>query len=192
MKNFVSVFAVAVVVLVVLLCAGCKRRETLAPPVEEELIGPAIGPGEEIVLPPEVPSIADFAEPEDTAVFQDIHFDFDRSDIRPVDRPTLQAIAEHLTANPSVYLLIEGHCDERGTNEYNLALGERRALSTRAFLVGLGVEGQMIVTITLGEESPINPGHDEAAWTENRRAHFKVAIKGGEVTEVTEAPEVVE
>jgi len=189
MKRFVSVFAVAAVVLAVLLCAGCKRRETLAPPVDEELIGPVIGPGEEIVLPPEVPSIADFVEPEDTAVFQDIHFDFDRSEIRPVDRPTLQAIGEHLSANPSVYLLIEGHCDERGTNEYNLALGERRALSTRAFLVGLGVEGQMIVTITLGEESPINPGHDEAAWAENRRAHFKVAIKGAEAPE---APEVAE
>jgi peptidoglycan-associated lipoprotein len=184
MRKFITVLGVAVILLAVLLCPGCKKRETLAPSGEEEIVGTSFPAGDEIVLPEPPP--LEFQEPENKEVFHDIHFAFDRAEVRAIDRPTLQGIAAYLDANSDVYLLIEGHCDERGTSEYNLALGERRALSTRAFLVGLGVDGQRIVTISLGEEDPANPGHNEATWAENRRAHFKVGTKD------TEAPKVVE
>jgi len=176
MRTFITVFALGVLVLSLVLCPGCKKREitTLEGPVE------VIGPGEELelVLPEEAPPIAAFGEAENQEVFQDIHFDFDRSEVRPVDRPILEGIAEYLKATPDMYLLVEGHCDERGTNEYNLGLGERRALSTRAFLAGLGVGAERMRTISRGEEDPKDPGHDEAAWARNRRAHFKVAVQG--------------
>jgi len=183
------VFAMALLALAIMLCPGCRKRQI--PPVgPDEGIMEAVDT--ELLLPSELPTFDQFKEPgevlspEDTELFQDIHFDFDRSDIRPVDRPILGGIADCLKAKPDIYLLIEGHCDERGTSEYNVALGERRALSTRAFLAELGLDGDRMVTITLGEEDPIDPGHTEEAWDENRRAHFKVWIKGEEAAEVAE------
>lgn len=181
MRRFISVFALVVLVLSVLLCPGCKKRETTTPEGPAEIIGP--GEEIELVLPEAGPPISAFVEPENQEVFQDIHFDFDRSDIRPVDRPILEGIAEYLKTNPEIFLLAEGHCDERGTNEYNLGLGERRALSTRAFLVGLGVDAGRIRTISRGEEDPLDPGHNEEAWAKNRRAHFKVAVQSAQPTE---------
>jgi peptidoglycan-associated lipoprotein len=182
MRKFTTLLVVAGLTLAVLLCPGCKKRGGLT--TEESEMSPVSLPGPEgLILPEDVPRLDEFREPENTEVFQDIHFDFDRSDVRQVDRPILQGIADYLQATPDLYLLIEGHCDERGTSEYNLALGERRALSTREFLAGLGVNADRMVTITLGEEDPINPGHDEAAWAENRRAHFKIAEKSAESTE---------
>ena len=104
--------------------------------------------------------------------FQDIHFDFDQSFIREDARPTLRTVADYLKANPAASILIEGHCDERGTAEYNIALGERRAESTKSYLVSLGVKAGALSTVSFGEEKPLDPGHDEAAWAKNRRAHF--------------------
>jgi peptidoglycan-associated lipoprotein len=181
MRAFVSVFAVVVVGLALVLCPGCKKRQTVLPPAEEELLGP--GGGFELVLPGEAPPRSEFQEPENKEVYQDIHFDFDSDVIRAVDRPILNGVAEDLKANPGMFLLIEGHCDERGTNEYNLALGERRALGTREFLAGLGVEAGRMVTVSYGEEDAIDPGHTEEAWARNRRAHFKVAVKAAEAAE---------
>ncbi len=181
MRAFVYLLAVAVVGSALALCVGCKKKQTAKPTGPVEVIEQ--GEATELALPPEAPPITEFREPENKEVYQDIHFDFDRSDIRPVDRPILQGVAEDLKQHPEVFLLIEGHCDERGTNEYNLALGERRALSTRAFLAGLGVEEHRMITVTYGEEDPIDPGHDETAWAKNRRAHFKVATKGTGATQ---------
>ncbi len=104
--------------------------------------------------------------------FPDIHFDFDQSFIREDARPTLRDVADYLKANPAASILIEGHCDERGTAEYNIALGERRAESTRSYLVSLGVKPGALSTVSFGEEKPLDPGHDETAWAKNRRAHF--------------------
>jgi peptidoglycan-associated lipoprotein len=101
----------------------------------------------------------------------DIHFDFDKYDIRPGDAKILDANATWLKANP-VLVLIEGHCDERGTNEYNLALGERRAKATMNYLVSQGVQANRITIISYGEERPLCTEHNEACWAKNRRAHF--------------------
>jgi len=108
------------------------------------------------------------------AELRDIHFDFDKYDIRPGDAKTLDTNAGWLKSNPNHLVLIEGHCDERGTNEYNLALGERRAKSTMNYLVSQGVQASRITIISYGEERPLCTEHNEERWAKNRRAHFLV------------------
>ncbi|HEU5197351.1 MAG TPA: peptidoglycan-associated lipoprotein Pal [Methylomirabilota bacterium] len=108
------------------------------------------------------------------ADLKDIHFDFDKYDIRPGDAKTLDSNAGWLKSNPNHLVLIEGHCDERGTNEYNLALGERRAKSTMNYLVSQGVQASRITIISYGEERPVCAQKTEECWAQNRRAHFLV------------------
>lgn len=123
------------------------------------------------------PLIAREAETKTVPQLDDIHFDFDKSDIRADAREVLQKNADWLQKNSDVKIQIEGHCDERGTAEYNLALGERRAMSTKKYLISLGISADRIYTISYGEELPIDPDHNEGAWAKNRRAHFLVITK---------------
>jgi len=113
----------------------------------------------------------------ESKMLKDIHFDFDKYDIRPGDAQILKENAALLMKNPGVKIQIEGHCDERGTVEYNLALGERRANSAKRYLSSLGLTGDRISTISYGKEKPLDPGHNEEAWTKNRRDHFIVLSK---------------
>jgi len=106
--------------------------------------------------------------------FENIYFGFDQYALTPEARATLKKHADWLRANRGYAMRIEGHCDERGTNEYNLALGQRRADATKKYLVGLGVDSKRLSTVSYGEEKPLDPGHDEGAWTKNRRAQFAV------------------
>ncbi|HEY3065885.1 MAG TPA: peptidoglycan-associated lipoprotein Pal [Methylomirabilota bacterium] len=117
------------------------------------------------------PSPREFSE---VAELRDINFDFDKYDIRPGDARILDSNATWLKGNPNHLLLIEGHCDERGTNEYNLALGERRAKSAMNYLVSQGVQANRITIISYGEERPLCMEHTEECWAKNRRAHFLV------------------
>ena len=117
------------------------------------------------------PSPREFSE---VAELRDINFDFDKYDIRPGDARILDSNATWLKGNPNPMLLIEGHCDERGTNEYNLALGERRAKSAMNYLVSQGVQANRITIISYGEERPLCTEHTEECWAKNRRAHFLV------------------
>lgn len=103
-----------------------------------------------------------------------VYFDFDQAEIRPGARPTLEAQANWLQRYPDVRVRIEGNCDERGTREYNFALGARRADAVREFLSDHGVEPSRIATISYGKERPTDPGHDEAAWAKNRNAHTDI------------------
>ena len=116
------------------------------------------------------------AEKEQTA-FEDIYFVFDKSTIEPEAREILKRLASLLGSNKNYSLVVEGHCDERGTVEYNLALGQRRADEVMKYLVDLGLDKESIKTITYGKERPLNPGHDEEAWAKNRRAHFLTTLK---------------
>ena len=104
--------------------------------------------------------------------FTDAFFDYDRSDLRPDALTALEANARFLQANSEVRVTIEGHCDERGTTEYNLALGERRARAAQDYLTRFGIDGARLSTISYGEERPFDLGHSERAWAMNRRAHF--------------------
>ncbi|SFM75055.1 peptidoglycan-associated lipoprotein Pal [Thermodesulforhabdus norvegica] len=103
---------------------------------------------------------------------RDIHFAFDSYELTEEAKRILEEKAEFLKRYPLVTVTIEGHCDERGTNEYNLALGERRAHSAWQYLVNLGIDPNRMTTISYGEEKPIALGHDEESWAKNRRAHF--------------------
>jgi peptidoglycan-associated lipoprotein len=113
----------------------------------------------------------------ESKMLKDIRFDFDKYDIRPGDAEILKENAAVLLKNSNVKIQIEGHCDERGTNVYNLALGERRASAAKKYLLSLGIPGDQVSTISYGEERPFDPGHDEEAWAKNRRAHFIVLSK---------------
>jgi peptidoglycan-associated lipoprotein len=104
----------------------------------------------------------------------DIHFEFDSSTLTPEAQLTLKKKAEWLQNNPEAMSTIEGHCDDRGTSEYNLALGDRRATSAKNFLVDLGISASRLTTISYGEERPIDPGQNEDAWAKNRRCHFTI------------------
>jgi peptidoglycan-associated lipoprotein len=113
----------------------------------------------------------------ESSLLKDIHFDFDRYDIRPTDAAILKENAALLNKFTNVKIQIEGHCDERGTVEYNLALGERRATSAKNYLISLGIASARISTISYGEEKPLDPSHNEEAWAKNRRAHTLVTAK---------------
>lgn len=121
------------------------------------------------VAPPPAPK-----EFEARAELRAIHFDFDKYAIRPGDAKILDANADWLKSNPDSLVLIEGHCDERGTNEYNMALGDRRAKATMNYLLSRGVQSTRMSTISYGEERPLCTEHNESCWSQNRRAELKV------------------
>ena len=139
-------------------------RSTAVPATPVPAPGPATSAPGRVALPRE------FAATEHLG---DIRFDFDKYDIRAGDARILDANAAWLKTTTAL-ILVEGHCDERGTNEYNLALGDRRARATMRYLVGRGVQAGRIVTISYGKERPICTELDEACWSKNRRAHFLV------------------
>ena len=105
---------------------------------------------------------------------EDIYFEFDSSALAPVAQSVLTGKAEYLRDNPGTQVIIEGHCDERGTPEYNLALGDRRAESAKNFLVNLGIDLSRFTTVSYGEESPVDAGSNEDSWAKNRRAKFLI------------------
>ncbi len=106
------------------------------------------------------------------ARMKDIHFDFDRYVIKTDDKPILKIVAEALRKNSTLKVTIEGNCDDRGTNEYNLALGDRRATSAKEYLLSLGIESGRMDTVSYGEEKPLCTENTESCWAKNRRDHF--------------------
>ncbi len=151
-----------------------KERE-LARLREEEAKKPIGGELEKSLVAKKEPGIE--GEVFESKLLKDIHFDFDKYDIRRVDEEILKENAVFLKKNPKMKIQIEGHCDERGTVEYNLALGERRANNTKKYLVFLGIASDRISTISYGKERPLDKGHNEEAWAKNRRAHIVVLSK---------------
>jgi peptidoglycan-associated lipoprotein len=113
----------------------------------------------------------------ESKLLKDIYFGYDKYEIRREDEEILKENAAFLKKNPKMKIQIEGHCDERGTAEYNLALGERRANHTKKYLVSLGIASDRISTISYGEERPLDPSNNEEAWAKNRRAHIVVLSK---------------
>jgi len=142
---------------------------------EEELKKPTGGELEKSLVTKKEPGIE--GEVFESKLLKDIHFEFDKYDIRSVDEAILKENAAFLKNNPRMKIQVEGHCDERGTVEYNLALGERRANNTKKYLVSLGIPSDRISTISYGKEKPFDKGHHEEAWAKNRRAHIVVLSK---------------
>ncbi len=108
---------------------------------------------------------------------KDIHFEFDRYDLTPEAKQILNEKAAYLLKHPNVKIIIEGHCDERGSNAYNMALGEKRAKAAKAYLEAMGVDPSRMETVSYGEERPLDPRHTEEAYAINRRAHFVIKNK---------------
>jgi peptidoglycan-associated lipoprotein len=148
---------------------SCQKKlvDATPEPVKEEEVKEEVVEKEEVVVAP-VPRISD------EVMQEDIYFEFDKSTLTPAAQDSLLQKAEWLRENPEATVTIEGHCDERGTNEYNLALGDRRAESAKAFLVDLGIDAARLNTISYGEERPVDPRNNEEAWAKNRRDHFVV------------------
>ena len=156
---------------------GCKKKppEETAAPSPPPAPAPAPEP-EPTPPPPPPPEPAPPARPSLATLnsqLRAIHFDFDKSQIRADAAATLTANAELMNRYPDLDILIEGHCDERGTIEYNLALGDRRAAAARRALTEQGVSASRVQLLSYGEERSVDPGHNETAWSKNRRAEFR-------------------
>jgi peptidoglycan-associated lipoprotein len=169
-----SILVVLMGVLILAFFWGCKSGTKIKPAVEPEaeekvvVEEPAPPPVEEKVIKEEKP-VEIKLEP--------IYFDFDRYFIREDAKKTLNQNAKILKDNPAVKIRIEGNCDERGTAEYNLALGEKRAKSAKDYMVNLGIDPARITVISYGKEKPLYPGHNEEAWSKNRRDDFVIVSK---------------
>ena len=194
MSTFLRATTISALVLTIVL-VGCARRPSVtsmaaAPTAQLAAVGQTptetasaaprdsqrtvVEEGRQEIVVVERPKPATFTE---NANVQPIYFDFDRYEIRPADAKTLEADAAWLKTN-DVLILIEGQCDERGTDEYNLALGDRRARATKNHLVALGIAGDRISTVSYGKERPVCTEPSEACWALNRRAHIVVKPRG--------------
>jgi peptidoglycan-associated lipoprotein len=194
MTRWSTSLRILVVVLLVGGAAACAKKQ---PPIARPVPPPP--PTSTPVTPPPEPAAPVAAEPpppaaptvvpEDTIAsgslddinknspLRDVYFNLDAAEIDAPGQQALQANAELLKKYTTWQISIEGHCDERGTAEYNLALGERRAVSARTYLLSLGIAADRVKTVSYGKEFPFDPGHNEAAWSKNRRAHFVVTAK---------------
>jgi len=166
-------FTIPVMVILALVFSGCCCPKKSALPTTTVASAPEVK--EE--APPAPESIGtESLESQAKAVgaLQIVYFDFDKSNLNPTEKEKLDKTSAWLSDNPEANLRIEGHCDERGTSEYNLALGERRANSAKKYLINLGNDPQKISTISYGEENPADPAHNKDAWSKNRRDEFKI------------------
>ncbi len=155
--------------LLTMMFVGCGKKPP--PPVEEPIV---------VVEPEPEPEPEPVPEPEPEPViikaadFMVVYFDLDKYNLVDAAKTALENNAKVLKKNPSVMVKIEGHCDERGTVEYNLSLGEKRAKAAKDYLIDLGIAAKRIDIVSYGKERPVNNGHNEAAWSKNRRAAFIV------------------
>jgi peptidoglycan-associated lipoprotein len=184
MKKITIVF----VVMLGLLAFGCSTKVATKPEEgmeESAMQEQAMEPVEEVTMEPQTEVTGqEMARIEEEMVpksgkpdLRDIYFDFDRYDLKDAARPVLREMATWLMDSDAT-ALIEGHCDDRGTNEYNLALGDRRASSVKSFLISSGVPARKIETVSFGEEKPVCSEQTEDCWAQNRRAHFAISESG--------------
>jgi peptidoglycan-associated lipoprotein len=165
-------------------CGGKKRGPAVATGAPGSGTGTQSGE-QPVDSGPDIRSVdPDTAQGEDFAVsdqsgeggpLEDVHFEYDQAELSDQARATLERNAQWMKAHPAAKVRVEGHCDDRGTVEYNLALGERRAQSTRDYLVSLGVAADRLATVSYGKERPLDTGTTESAYARNRRAHFAVS-----------------
>jgi peptidoglycan-associated lipoprotein len=194
-KRTVQILGVVAAVALSVAAAACAKKpptveRPMPPPADTTNAIPPTPPApprpvdEPIPVPPEPPDsirAGDLKDDLDTlnrsGVLKPVYFDLDSSEVNADGQRSLQENAEMMRKNPQWQVTVEGHCDERGTAEYNLALGERRAIAARAYLVSLGIPAERVRVVTYGKEFPFEPGHDEAAWSKNRRAHFVITAR---------------
>jgi peptidoglycan-associated lipoprotein len=181
-KNTIITLAIALLFALAIF-GGCAKKAAEPGPMDQAAApAPEPAPVQEYTPEPVAPAptpAPEMAPAPDPTAFNvsdlvDVFFDFDKADLSAGSRDTLANDAKLLKAASGVKIVVEGHCDERGTNEYNLGLGERRANAVKNYLVSLGISASRIKTISYGEEKAFAMGHNEAAWKQNRRAHFSL------------------
>ncbi len=180
MRKCIVLQWIAMIALCSLLVVGCAKKPAVTETAAEQPVETKVAAEQPSAVSDQ--GVSESAVQEQMAAdleavaskLQRIHFDFDQYTLSPEARDILAANAALLKAHPDLKIRIEGHCDERGSDEYNLALGERRAVAARDYLVSLGVAADRLSTISYGEEMPLDPASNEAAWAKNRRAEFKV------------------
>jgi len=191
MRNATRLTAIIVVIFLALYTGACKSSGSkVQAPAPSPTPAPSEAPStmpEEVVHEPVTETIVsqevteelpdDLAQLNAKGYLEDAYFDTDRFDLTPSARESLAKNAAWLQKHPTISILVEGHCDERNTREYNLALGERRASAVRDYIVFLGIAAQRIQIISYGEERPFALGHDESAWMLNRRSHFVIVAR---------------
>jgi peptidoglycan-associated lipoprotein len=160
---------VAVGVVMALVAAGCGKKPA---PVARPMPPPVTTDTGSTPAPPPPPTPV-----EEPVLPAPVYFGLDSFEINAEGRTILQNTAQILQKQPTWQVTVEGHCDERGTAEYNLSLGERRAVAAKTYLVSLGVSADRLRTVSYGKEFPFDPGHDESAYAKNRRAHFVITAK---------------
>ena len=168
--------ALCVATLSVAALEGCAKKKAPAPATPPPAPAPATTPTPApTTTPPPTPAPVETPKPpaQDTD-FQTVYFDFDASALRDDARAALDANARILRDNSTLKVRIEGNCDERGTVEYNMALGERRAVAARDYLVSQGIDASRMTVVSYGKEKPVAEGHDESAWKQNRRDEFHI------------------
>ena len=181
----ISFFAVYVVAVAVLLTGCAKKAATTAPPPPapiETSAPPAAPPATEVPPAPVVNPLDGSLDAVNRYVAEqgligDVYFDYDREELGEEARSRLQRNAEFMKAQPQFAFTVEGHCDERGSIGYNLALGDRRASAAKRYLVSLGVADGQLATVTYGRERPVCAEPNEACWRQNRRAHFVITAR---------------
>lgn len=189
-RRFLTVCAALVLLAGVSACAKKTppvARPTSPPPATPTTANRPPAPPQPVAEPQPVPpepvaaedtlASRDIDDINRNSPFQPVFYGFDAAELDAAGQQVLDANAEILRKYPTWVITTEGHADERGTAEYNLALGERRALAARNYLVSLGIPADRLRTVSYGKEFPFDPGHDEAAWSKNRRAHFVVTSK---------------
>lgn len=172
MKRFLLVL-IGVLVVGSLISFGCAKKVETAKDTKgaDERVASAPTPAPEQGTKVDAPLVKESGV---STGLNDVYFDFDKSSIRDDAKSALQSSAKWLSSNPKAKIKIEGHCDERGTNEYNIALGEKRAEAAKKYLISLGVKADRLSTISYGEEKPQCKEQNEDCWQKNRRAHFTV------------------
>ncbi len=158
--------------VVAVLFSACAKKQTT--PITEEAPAQVASPPTEQAPPSEKAPVVEEKPAQAVITLQDIFFDYDQYNIKAEFKDVLTKNAELLMANPDAKLLIEGHCDERGTAEYNIALGERRGKAALDFYTAYGVKLERLNWISYGKERPFDAGHNEDAWAKNRRAHMVI------------------
>jgi len=168
-KKLWIVLAMVLVIPGLLLSASCAKKAVVS---DKSKPAAMAAPAKEAPKVAEDPLAAAAAKAKAAFLNDHIYFDFDKYDLKPAEQETLRLKAKWLRDNPNAKTQIEGHCDERGTNQYNMALGDRRANACKKFLIDLGIDAKRLSTISYGEEKPVDKGKTEEAFAKNRRAAF--------------------
>ncbi len=177
-RNLVFLVMITLVLSVALVFSSCAKKLGSSEGAEKQAVAQKQSAATDQAASQKAAAAAKAeAELKEVAAIGDVYFDYNTASLRPEGKKALQKYAEWLKAHPKYVLKVEGHCDERGTVEYNMALGEKRANAAMKYIQTLGADKNKVSAVSYGKERPVDPGHDEKAWSKNRRDHIVVTAE---------------